>query len=283
MMELRDRRLAARFPVEFDVELHERGGLVAAHVVDVSRHGLFVGCRAPPAPHQSILITVKLPSGAFETLASVARRVEDQSRGPMGAGLKLFCLGTDAKVRWDRFVAGLESPGLELPTRATSLAAVCFLVRPPDQQTLLSFFNHQVLTSRTLYVTPALRQIGAEVCFTLVHPHTHEEHAVGAAVVDWNPDQPRRMGVRFDPIDIDGRRAFLKFLGPVPASETPPPPTTMDRLEREKANEYAYVSPKLQGLAAPIIDLEPEAEVVEDARAGLFDFNWSNADDASEP
>ncbi|MDP2339959.1 MAG: PilZ domain-containing protein [Deltaproteobacteria bacterium] len=263
-----ERRLGARYPVELAVELHSGLNIIPTHALDVSKHGLFVACSRPPALHQSILIAITLRNGSFETLATVARRVEDQRHGPMGAGLKLFCLGAEAKDRWDRFVAGLESPGLDLPTRPMANVAACFLVHPENPAALLTFFNQNVLASRTLFVTPALRLVGAEVSFVLVHPHTHEEHVQQASVVEWNPDQPQRMGVRFSPVDAAGRRAFLKFLGPMPVA-TPAP---MEPLERARTSEYAFFSPKLNAQAEIVLLLEDEVIEKED----LFDFTWTN-------
>ena len=77
-----ERRLGARFPLELPVELHTPVGTVPTRAVDVSRHGLFVACAEPPAVHQSILLTIKLGNGSFETLANVARRMRTGATAP---------------------------------------------------------------------------------------------------------------------------------------------------------------------------------------------------------
>lgn len=277
-----ERRLGGRFASALPVTMQAADAAVSAVAVDVSRHGLFVTCPRPPALQASLLVGVQLPSGPIETLATVVRRVEEQSRGPVGVGLKLFCLGAGAKDRWDRYVQSLESPGLVLPTRPLSpsaewSASACFLVQPHDPAALLSFWNDHVVARRPLHVTPAVRQLGADVEFVLVHPHTHAEHVLAATVVEWNPDVPQRMGIRFTPASSLSRQAFAAFLGPMAA---PPIPEVaapeLARLEREGANEYAFFSPKLAGRQEVVLHAADEVVV---NREDLFDFHWTNPDD----
>lgn len=313
--ESRERRGNTRHAHELDVELHLKEQRIPLRATDVSRHGLFLTSKLifPPL-HRAVLLTVKLKSGPFETMASIVRRVEEPSQGPtLGIGLKIYCLGASARQRWDDFVRGLENKPLDLradlQTR-TSKAAASFLVQPEDAAGLLDFFVQNVATQRTLFVSPAVRKVGAEVEFVLVHPMTHEESVHLGTVVEWNPDHPHRMGVQIAPADTETRKAFRKFLGPVrgasiitaaPTSSTEGPPVS----EKAHWTEYAMHSPRLHMLAPPaghdgtdeimlldevvqslppqapeeldIIEGEllqhPELELV-DKRA-LFDFNWN--------
>ncbi len=291
-----ERRLAARHDVEIDVDLHTKRERIPLRALDVSRHGLFVQTKDPAPVGHAVLLTVRLRGGPFEAMATVARRETDLRHGPMGMGLKLFCLGADAKARWDGFVASLESPGVALPTR-TSARGACFLVQPDDPQDLLLFFLKNVVGASTFHCAPAVRTIGAPVSVVLVHPKTHAEWALPARVVEWSADHPLRMGIRFDPVDREGRGAFKEFLGDVAGaaalSGTPPAPAApLVAQQRPRWTEYALYSPKLRVqppeevllleeealdvIEGELLDLE-ELELID--KRELFDFSWSNDDD----
>jgi hypothetical protein len=319
-----DRRGAKRFQQELEIELHSKEARIRLPVFDVSRHGMFIACRDPPPMNHAVLMTVRMRGGPFETMATVMRRVTEhpsftaQSYGrggstPLGMGVKLFCLGADAKDRWDRYVALLEDPGVQLPTRplSTSKAAACFLVQPETVTELLEFYTQNVTSHRTLFVSPAVRMLGALVQFVLVHPDTHEEHALDAKVVEWNADHPLRMGVRFEKVDQSARRAFRGFLGPVPGAGTLSMPEGAPLVPggaRPKWTEYAFFSPKvranrdpsgefilLDDEATPSIIVPPspqELDVIEGEmldlpalelvdKRELFDFHW-NAEGAAD-
>jgi hypothetical protein len=260
-----DRRGGARHPHELDVELHLKEQRIPLRATDISRHGMFLASKLlfPPL-HRAVLLTVKLKSGPFETMASIVRRVEEPAQGSMlGIGLKIYCLGADARQRWDSYVNGLEQQPIDLradlKTR-TSHAAASFLVQPDDPAGLLDFFVHNVATPRTLFVSPAVRKVGAEVEFVLVHPFTHEESVHLGRVTEWNPDHPHRMGVQIAPANAAARAAFRKFLGPVRgASIITAAPTSSTEgaavgaaAERAHWTEYALHSPKLHPLAPPL-------------------------------
>lgn len=324
-----DRRGAPRFQQDLEIELHSKTERIRLPVFDVSRHGMFIACRDPPPLHHAVLMTVKLRGGPFETMATVMRRVTSypafttgsEGRGgsqPLGMGLKLFCLGSDAKQRWDRYVALLEDPGVQLPTRPTSRASACFLMQPETVTELLDMYTQNVVSNRTLYVSPAVRMIGALVQFVMVHPDTREELVLDAKVVEWNADHPLRMGVRFEKVDAVSRRTFRTFLGPVPDAGPVPGAGTVSMPDgaplvaggqRPKWTEYAFFSPKVRANrdpsgefvildddATPTIIVPPspkELDVIEgemldmpememvDKRA-LFDFNWT-AEEQTDP
>jgi hypothetical protein len=308
-----ERRQATRHAQKLDVEVHSKTERVPLQALDVSRHGLFVMTAKPAPLHHAVLLTVHLRGGPFETMATVARRQVEHGAGSLGMGLKLFCLGAQAKSRWDQFVASLDAPGLNLPVRGvdpTGNGAV-FLVQPDDVAALYEFFISNVMGSRTLYLSPAIRAIGAPVHVVLVHPITHDEMTLFATVVEWNADHPLRMGIRFDNLDGETRRAFKGFLGPVPGVGTLSMPDSAPLLTQDRVpwTEYAYYSPRVRAnrsevsgeivlleeevpqLAPPSSDeldviegqlLEhPELEMV-DARA-LFDFHWNNDDEKTKP
>jgi hypothetical protein len=249
-----DRRLAARHSQTLEVDLHTRKDRRRVHATDVSRHGLFLSCFEPPPLHHAVLLTVHLAGSPFETMATVVRRNDIDVRGQVGAGLKLFCLGADAKSRWDRYVASLEGVELKLPTRPTHHAA-CFMVQLETPAALFDFFTTSVMGHKTLYVSPAVRQIGAEVLFVLVHPLSHDELELTAEVVEYNPDHPLRMGVRFKNVDRAARRQFKGFIGPVPGSdvlntsEIPLLPA-----DRPSWTEYAFFSPHLRDRTGGVDD-----------------------------
>jgi hypothetical protein len=304
-----ERRQATRHAQKLDVEVHSKTERIRLSALDVSRHGLFVMTTKPAPVHHAVLLTVHLRGGPFETMATVARRQLEHGAGPFGMGLKLFCLGAQAKSRWDQFVASLDDPGLNLPVRGVDPSGngAVFLVQPDDAGELYEFFVSNVMGSRTLYLSPAIREIGAPVQVVLVHPVTHDEMTLFAQVSEWNADHPLRMGIRFNNLDRETRRAFKGFLGPVPGvgSLSMPDGAPLIGQERARWTEYAYYSPRVRAnrsevsgeiviledevpqLAPPSADeldviegqlLEhPELEMV-DARA-LFDFQWTNPDD----
>lgn len=270
MTESIDRRGGTRHPHVLDVELHLKDERIPLRATDISRHGMFLESKLlfPPL-HRAVLLTVQLKSGPFETMASIVRRVEETSQGPvLGVGLKIYCLGANARQRWDAYVHGLESEPLDLradlKTR-TSKAAASFLVQPDDPAGLLEFFVNNVATPRTLYVSPAVRKVGAEVEFVLVHPLTHDEMVHLGQVVEWNADHPHRMGVQIAQPDSDARKAFKKFLGPVhgasmitgmPAASGEGTPVSAGAAgtagEKARWTEYAFHSPKLHPTAPPM-------------------------------
>jgi hypothetical protein len=269
-----DRRLAQRHAQKLQIDLHVKGARQRLQAFDVSRHGLFVGIQSPPPVNHAVLLTVHLQGGPFDTMATVVRRnlpergiamgLDDK---PIGMGVKLYCLSAEAKVRWDRFVLALEHPEVALPTRPTPHNAACFLVQLPDTSSLLDFFLTNVVGGRTLYVSPAMRKVGGEVQVVLVHPFSHDEFALSARVVEWNPDRPLRMGIKFEGLTRDVRRKFKGFLGPVPGSDSLSMPDGMPLLpsERPQWTEYAFFSPKLKnGLAPPKgASLPPQEPILE--------------------
>ena len=278
---MNERRLAVRHAHEVDVELHSRKERSRLRAVDVSRHGLFVTMDKPAPLHHALLLTVMLRGGPFECMATVVRRVTDQNEGALGMGLKLFCLGAAAKDRWDRFVMSLEQPGLLLPVREARSDGACFLVQHDTIAALHEFFAQNVIGAKTLYLSPAIRLIGAPVQVVLVHPLTQVEHTLEARVVEWNADHPLRMGIRFEHVD---RRAFQRFLGAPPATPNSP----LVAAARPRWTEYAYYSPKVRrDQSTAELDVvegklleHPELELVD--KKELFDFAWTNPEDDDE-
>ena len=259
-----DRRGGARHPHTLDVELHLKDQRIPLRATDISRHGMFLASKLLfPPRHRAVLMMVQLKSGPFETMASIVRRVEEPSQGPvLGIGLKIYCLGANARQRWDSFVRALESEPLDLRAEVktrTSNAAASFLVQPDDPAGLLEFFVQNVVTPRTLYVSPAVRKVGAQIEFVLVHPFTHDESVHLGHVVEWNADHPHRMGVQIAQPDADVRKAFRKFLGPVRGASviTGMPSASSEGMpvgaqaEKARWTEYAFHSPKLHPTGPP--------------------------------
>lgn len=302
------RRLAERYPQALDVEINLKSGGKLAKTVDVSRHGLFVRMSKPPPENHIVLLTVHLPNGPFETMATVAWREE---RGKQqGAGVKLYCLASEAKERWDTFIQSVSGKEFSLTPRPSVAAdSASFIVQLETADEIERFVNRHVRTRDIVHVTPALKKIGAEILCVLVHPETHKEFLVTAEVEELYDDKPHRMGVRFAPWDEAQKRRFRTFLG-IDERSKPPTPNEQEAewqqefvpSKRRTFTEYAFFSPKVKTPAeeaaeaaaaaaaaeAPAeesAELEvvqgssldmPELELVDKSR--LFDFNW-NAED----
>ena len=253
---------------------------------DVSRHGLSVICDELLPLSHALLLTVQLEGGAFDAMATVARHVERRHDREGGAGLRFFCLGVAARARWDDYINAIERPTLRARPRP-DVSGACFMIQPRDAVALLEFFEKIVLARSVVFVTPALRQLGAPVRVVLVHPATTEEFTFDGEVASWSPDDPLRMGVRMRPIDRATRAAFRTFLGPTPGggSRSMPDGAPLLATARDRVTEYAFVSPKLRRAQAPVEDLEviegklvdlPELQLVD--KSELFDFDWQNDD-----
>lgn len=284
-----ERRDAARHAREVEVELHVRKERRQVRSGDVSRHGLFIACEDPPPVAHAVLLTVRLGGGSFDAMATVARHVARRHDRQGGAGLRFFCLGSAARNRWDEFIGTIERPTLRARPRP-GVSGACFLIQPRDAGALLEFFEKIVLARSIVFVTPALRQVGAPVRIVLVHPVSNEEIAFDGEVASWSADDPLRMGVRMHPVDKAARAAFRAFLGPTAGVGTASMPEGAPLLPatRDRITEYAFVSPKLRRAAShapPELDVVegkllelPELELVD--KSELFDFDWQNDDTA---
>lgn len=301
------RRLGKRFKRKLDVELHIKGKSQLVRATDVSRHGLFLTMPDPPPENHVVLLTVHLPDAPFETMALVARRVLEQG-DHSGAGLKLYCLASDAKQRWDHFLESLSGAEYSISPRAApenSGSSASFLVQLGTVAEIEEFFRRHVRHDHVVHVTPALKELGAEVLLVLVHPETSKEFVLRAVVAELYPDRPMRMGIRFVDADMAKRAELRRFLGLDRAAKNTdaPEPQLVPQL-RSRFTEYAFYSPKvLPAATAPaeplattktksaalvvvdtsaeelatvegeLLDLEELALV--DKKA-LFDFNWWN-------
>lgn len=283
-----ERRDGARHAREIEVELHVRKERRRFRTGDVSRHGLFVVCDDPPPVSHALLLTVRLEGGTFDAMATVTRHVAARHDQQAGMGLRFFCLGTPARHRWDDFIGTVEQPTLRArPRRGAGGAS--FLIQPADAGALLDFFEEIVLARTLVFVSPALKKLGAPVEIVLVHPVTQEELSFEGEVASWSPDDPLRMGVRMKPVDKAKRSAFRAFLGPTPGvgSASMPDATPLIPSSRDRVTEYAFVSPKLRRSQPPATEeleivegqlLElPELQLVD--KSELFDFHWQNEDE----
>lgn len=282
-----ERRDAARHPRELDVDLHVRKERRPVRTSDVSRHGLFIVCNEPPPVSHALLLTVRLDGSSFDAMATVTRHVKRRHDQRGGAGLRFFCLGAAARGRWDELIATIEQPTLRARPRP-AVSGACFLIQPRDAAALVDFFEQIVLARSIVFVTPALRQLGAHVQLVLVHPVSNEEIAFDAEVASWSPDDPMRMGVRMKQVDKAKRAAFRTFIGPTPGSGSASMPDGAPLIPtaRDRVTEYAFVSPKLrranQRAAAELEVVQgkllelPELQLVD--KSELFDFNWHNDD-----
>lgn len=289
-----EKRRDPRLLEELPCDLHVRAQRLRVRVGNVSRHGLFIHTREPPPVAHVVALTLHLPGGRLDVMATVKRHVctgfDDE-----GAGLALFALGGASRQRWESFVQSGADPGLLL-TRAArfSLAEAVFVVQPPSVRALLAFFDDKIAPMRTLWVTPPVHQMGAVVEVVLVHPETERETVFAARVTALNPDRPGRMGIRFAPISRDKRQSFLASLGPLSAEDGRPLfDVALPFTGTERVTEYAFISPRLRGTSldggepidlvdvvsdddaaagAPNDEAPPELELV-DSRE-LFDFTW---------
>lgn len=289
------RRLGKRYKRKLDVELHTKAGGALVRAVDVSRHGLFLAMPNPPKENHVVLLTVHLPDAPFETMAIVARRVLDGDHE--GAGVKLYCLASDAKARWDHFIESISGKDVSLKPRATTASSsASFLVQLESAVEIEQFFNRHVRQGQLVHVTPALKQLGAEVLLVLVHPDTQREFVVRAVVAELYPDRPMRMGIRFVDVDMAKRIEFRHFLGIDGRGQGPASEPVLVQQPRRSFTEYAFYSPKVALTAAaeevtnPGIVLGASIEELDSVEGELleleelehidknvlFDFHWEN-------
>lgn len=279
-----DRRTSNRSKTRLWVDVQMPDGKRRVQATDVSRHGLFLEMERPPDVGRMVLLRVHLPGGPFEVMAGVARHGSFSVESMGGAGMKLFCLGSNAKLRWDRFVAdvgGESHRAQERPSRGKAT----FLVQLPTTDALRAFFQKHVSARQIVYVTPPVRRLGADVLLVLVHPDTNEELSLDGVVEDLDPDRPLRMGVRLDEASPALKRRFEAFLA-----------ATANPVRHDEAGgTYTFVSPKLAArnaaaaaAARPDDDAVLLSEVVDEPvldyvdKRALFDFEWTAEGDPED-
>jgi hypothetical protein len=275
-----ERRQAGRIKTKLWVDLAVQNDKRRVQCTDVSRHGLFLEMDKPPGLGKVILMKVQLPAGPFEAMATVARHGQFNVESMGGAGLKLYCLASTAKVRWDKYVADVAGESYQAKERPSRDAAT-FLVQLQQLDQLRAFFQKHVAAKQTVYITPPVRKIGAPVVLVLVHPQTHEELALHGAVCELDPDRPLRMGVRLDAATAASKRRFDAFIAAAP-----------NPVQEESGGTYSFISPKLAALNAAreaaeaeqrmlseVAD-EPTLELVD--KEQLFDFQWNAEPDDDE-
>lgn len=242
-----DKRRDRRLDEHLDCDVHIKGHLVPARITNVSRRGLFILFRNPPPVGNVITLTVHLPGGTMDVMATVQRHAVSTGFADEGAGLLLFALGGHARQRWESFVRAGEEPGLTLhpttPPAGVQHIDAAFLIQLESPAAMLSFFDRVIAPLQTVYATPSFRRMGARVSVSLVHPHSEEHETFTATVVEFSVDRPERMGLRFDPIDRARRQAFLASLGPIAAPNGRPLLEAPSGVER--VTEYAFISPRL--------------------------------------
>jgi hypothetical protein len=292
------RRVAPRYPRSIDVELNLKAGGKLAKTTDVSRHGLFVAMTEPPPDNHVVLLTVHLPGGPFETMATVMWSAEASSLGhTAGAGLKLYCLASEAKARWDRFIETVSGKEFSLTPRSAARAdSVSFLVQLDSLDEIEEFVNKHVRPGEIVELTPAVKDEGTEILCVLVHPENHKEFILAAKVEELYEDRPHKMGVRFFSLDLAQRKRFREFIGVDERvrrakAEAQVPERPLVQARRRTFTEYAFFSPKVRELddeeAQAVADDElevvqgdvleaPELQLVD--KGSLFDFGWYNTE-----
>jgi hypothetical protein len=267
-----ERRSSGRIPRRLWVDIQLKKDRRRVKALDISRHGLFLEMDEAPELGRIVLLKVHLPGGPFEAMATVAHRAGWTVETMPGAGMKLYCLATAAKQRWDRFVADAGGEAFHAQPRA-SAGAASFLVQLESRDALRAFFEKHVSKRQLVYVSPPIRKLGAEVLVVLVHPKTQEEFALRGVVEDLDPDRPLRMGVRFDEDGLIVRRRFDTFLA------SGAPDDDAGQREAEGVTEYMIVSPtpNPDGTLPPEVvvgELLDREELEHIERKALFDFNW---------
>jgi hypothetical protein len=282
-----EKRRSRRLPERLPCLVHIKNERVGARVGDVSQHGLFVHMQDPPPVAHVVALTIQLPGGPLEVMATVKRRVI-AGMDEAGAGLLLFALSGAARARWEGFVRGGAEAGVALaPAQRITGADAAFLVQLDSARAMLAFFDEKVVPLQTVYVTPPFRKIGARVDVVLVHPDTDDEMVFHATVTELSADRPERMGIRFDPIDRGQRQAFLAMVGPLATPDGRPlMEAQLQTTGSERVTQYAFISPKLRGKS---LDDQPPLDLVEEVPAEpahappelelmdkreLFDFDW---------
>lgn len=275
-----ERRLASRIKTKLWIDLPKERRRVQC--TDVSRHGLFLEMDNPPALGRIVLLKVQLHGGPFEAMATVARHGQFNVESMGGAGLKLYCLASSAKTRWDKYVADVGGESFRATERPSRDAAT-FLVQLQDVEQVKAFFQKHVSARQVVYMTPPVRRMGAEIIVVLVHPTTKDELPLRGVVCDLDPDRPMRMGVKLDEDGVVVRRRFDAFIA---ASANPAPAD-------DGSGTYTYINPKLAAMNAALEAAqaeqrmlsenveEPALELVD--KNELFDFQWrADVDDVDD-
>jgi hypothetical protein len=276
-----ERRQASRIKTKLWIDLSLPKEKRRVQCTDVSRHGLFLEMDKPPDLGRIVLLKVQLPGGPFEAMATVARHGQFNIESMGGAGMKLYCLASSAKARWDKYVADVGGESFKAQERPSKDAST-FLVQLQHVDQLKAFFQKHVAARQTVYITPPVRRMGAEILVVLVHPTTKEELTLRGAVCDLDPDRPLRMGVKLEDGGVVGKRRFDAFIA-----------ATANPVQDEGGSgTYSYVNPKLAAMNAAREAAESEqkmlSEVVEEPalelvdKNALFDFQW-RADLDDEP
>jgi len=248
------RRFGKRFAHSVHVELHGSQGRRRLISTDVSRHGMFLAADPPPPASHAIFLTVHLPVGSFETMATVAHRTLGDQGAATGAGIKFFCMASLAKQRWDAFISRLEGEEISLtPRQETASDSASFLVQLDRPQEMVDFFQRHIESGHVVHVAPPVRKLGAEVRVVLVHPDSFDEFVFVATVVELDPETPLRMGIRFEEVSALQRDEFTHFVGVTPGGNAPESDEDLVLMPaaRRKWTEYAFFSPKLRKGAAP--------------------------------
>ena len=234
-----EQRRSKRFQRSVDVEITDKHGRRRGRAIDVSRHGLFVAVVDPPHNRHLVQLIIHLPDGPLPAAATVSRTLAGQ-----GVGLSLFALSSEAKRRWDAFIAQAQqeqqsssssstssskasssSSKASLPMTTMLPAPVArradvpsFVVKLKTIERLKDYLQSHVAVGGTVLFTPVLPPAGSAVSLLVVHPQTEAEFPLSGRVHKAITQAPKRLEILFDRTDVV---AFARFV------ETGLPPTPL--------------------------------------------------------
>jgi hypothetical protein len=280
----KDQRRGRRYRYKLPVDLHSQRGNKRLWTHDVGNHGIFLLMKEPPRERHVLKLTIYLPEGPVGTVA------HGTHTSPRGMGVQFFALSREAKLRWDRFlaeVAGDKPPEAQAPLGSElSNESATFVVKLKTKDALRDFVNNCVSAGGTYLRTPVLKEVGAHVTLTMVHPVTEREFPLAGRVVRLHQKRPKGMEIHFFKGTLSQTEAFDTFIETgerpdinvddelelVVDSVQPPPSPTMTA-EGASVNESAEEDVLFD------IDVLDDTEVT---AADLDDhevFDWVDVDD----
>ena len=277
-----EQRRSSRFRQSVDVDLIDKRGARRGRAIDIARHGLFVAIVDPPHNRHLVQLVLHLPDGPLQAAATVSRTLAGQ-----GVGLQLFALSSEAKRRWDAFIAytqhrldappqqtaGASQPSTPAPT-SFDLSALsstpAFVVKLKTMERLRDYLQSHVAAGGTVLFTPVLPVAGTRVQLLVVHPLTEAEFPLVGRVHRAVTDAPKRLEILFEHTDMI---AFARFVdsglapaGAAPAPVAMPAPTT---------------SSSSVAMPAPTTSSSPSSSPSRAQEERELDFDISDADDTS--
>lgn len=184
---------------------------------------MFLRTDDPPRERFLVKLGIELPDGPLDATAFVSRRV-DAGAG-RGIGVQFFALSSQAKGRWDAFVAtlsGHREPSTNEP--AIPADSSTFLIKLRNVDRMVDFFERNVRSGRVSMNTPLLRDVGSNVALIVIHPESEREFMFRGRVAAAHRAPAKSMELDLEPVTDKLVARFYDFVA------TGTPTETMDLL-----------------------------------------------------